>query len=283
MDPITAAALDDIARAARARDLLFIVVGATARDIVLWHVHGIRTSRATRDLDFAVAVRDWPQFNELVAALVATGRFATVAGKPHHLQYMTGLGSPLLPVDMLPFGAVETPQGRVPWPPAGDVQLNMIGFDDACRAALEVEIGAGSVVPVVSIPVLSALKLLAWLDRQRRNASKDAEDFMEILLNYERAGNFDRLSAGDAQEILVAAEFEAEGAGAQLLGYDLARLASPRLIAEIERILDDADTRWQLTVRMAASSALRGRPEPVELARELLDRYTLGLRMERIT
>jgi predicted nucleotidyltransferase len=48
-----------------------------ARDILLWHVHGIKTGRATADVDFAVAVKDWKQFDEIKTRLTETRRFKT--------------------------------------------------------------------------------------------------------------------------------------------------------------------------------------------------------------
>lgn len=35
------------------------IIGATARDILMTHVHGIDAGRATRDVDCAIAVESW--------------------------------------------------------------------------------------------------------------------------------------------------------------------------------------------------------------------------------
>jgi len=61
--------LDPIARAAGCE---YFVAGATARDLMLVHVHGLRAGRATRDLDFGIAVEGWDQFARLKEVLVAT-------------------------------------------------------------------------------------------------------------------------------------------------------------------------------------------------------------------
>ena len=50
---------------ASALGILFFVVGATARDIVLNHCHTIKTNRATRDLDIGVEVDGWDEFQQL--------------------------------------------------------------------------------------------------------------------------------------------------------------------------------------------------------------------------
>lgn len=53
----------------------FVVAGATARDMVLWHVHGIPAERATRDVEVAVYAVSWRVGAELVGLLEATGKF----------------------------------------------------------------------------------------------------------------------------------------------------------------------------------------------------------------
>ena len=56
LDPTTVAILRTVDGVTKARGLTYFVVGATARDILLTHVHGLRATRATKDVDFALAV-----------------------------------------------------------------------------------------------------------------------------------------------------------------------------------------------------------------------------------
>ena len=74
--------------------------------------------RQTGDVDFALAVPDWAAFELLRGQLVNTGRFAEVRGLPHRLRHCDGM-----PVDLVPFGAIETEQRQIAWPPAGDVVI----------------------------------------------------------------------------------------------------------------------------------------------------------------
>src|ERR1700693_6057696 len=55
--------------------LLYVVVGPTARDLLLFHVFGIPVTRATADVDFAIAVDSWERFRGLRPALLASGHF----------------------------------------------------------------------------------------------------------------------------------------------------------------------------------------------------------------
>lgn len=61
LDPLTLALLKEVARVAKESAVDYFVIGATARDIILMHVFNVPTGRATRDVDFAIAVADWEQ------------------------------------------------------------------------------------------------------------------------------------------------------------------------------------------------------------------------------
>ena len=80
--PLSASLLElirELDRVAQELGTPYFVIGATARDILMEHVYGIETTRATEDIDFAVAVSSWDAFDQLKAHLVATGRFMASA------------------------------------------------------------------------------------------------------------------------------------------------------------------------------------------------------------
>lgn len=54
-----------------------LLVGAVARDLLLFYAHGIRAPRATADIDLAMAVADWNAFERLRDALLASGMFVS--------------------------------------------------------------------------------------------------------------------------------------------------------------------------------------------------------------
>jgi predicted nucleotidyltransferase len=76
---------------AREMKLNYFLCGAMARDILLWHVHGIKTGRATSDVDFAVAVKDWKQFDEIKTRLTETRKFKTANKMEQRLYYSFGI------------------------------------------------------------------------------------------------------------------------------------------------------------------------------------------------
>ena len=55
---------------AKAHGVEPLLVGAAARDLLLVHVYGQRVRRATKDVDFAVALASWEAFEQLQAQLV---------------------------------------------------------------------------------------------------------------------------------------------------------------------------------------------------------------------
>ena len=63
-----------VSQEASSLGILYFIVGAAARDIVLEHCHAIRPVRGTRDLDIAVEVAGWEEFKTLSAALVGHGQ-----------------------------------------------------------------------------------------------------------------------------------------------------------------------------------------------------------------
>ncbi|MBL1276129.1 MAG: nucleotidyl transferase AbiEii/AbiGii toxin family protein [Ectothiorhodospiraceae bacterium] len=128
IDLETVAVFEIVCRAISALDIPYVVVGATARDLVLHHGHGAKIQRATHDIDFAIEIPNWAAFNALRDRLCAEG-FKTT-----HAQHR--LISPLnTEVDIVPFGQVEDKQASIAWPPKGEIVMNVLGFQEACDSA----------------------------------------------------------------------------------------------------------------------------------------------------
>ncbi|WP_195764008.1 nucleotidyl transferase AbiEii/AbiGii toxin family protein [Pseudoduganella rivuli] len=233
IDAITIEILRAVAASAQAAGIDYMLVGATGRDILLKHVFGLAPDRATRDVDFAVAVKDWQQFEALRQRLLATAQFS--AGKaPQCLVYQGESGRPGVPVDLVPFGGVA--QGNeIAWPPDMQVMMNVAGYTDAIAAAEEVNFAQDCTGKVVSLPGLAVLKLVAWSERGKENA-KDAIDLFHLMTHYVDAGNADRIYEEAA--IIEAVDYDPVRAGIALLGKDMVRLASDETIELLRHIID---------------------------------------------
>ena len=120
---------------------------------------------------------------------------------------------------MVPFDGIEQ-NGEIAWPATGDFVMNVTGYMDAYRSALEVEIEPGFCTKVVSLPAMAVLKVLARNDRPERE--KHASDVLLLLLNYYQAGQFDR-TYDEAADLLEVHDYDLEIAGAALLARDAKR------------------------------------------------------------
>jgi len=248
----------------------YLLVGATARDMLMTHVFGLDTRRATHDVDFAIALESWDQFQALKTALVASGTFTPAADKVHLLLYKPAEYGKAFPLDLIPFGGIEQEAHRIAWPPGMNVVMNVTGYAEALASALDVDTGNGLVIRVVSIPALAALKLLAWNERGLQD-NKDAQDLLFLLQHYHEAGNGDRMYE-EAYGLLEAAGFDVRLAGATLLGWDTRVILHDDTLHVLLAILANPRTRDRLIVHMTRST-------DVDMADKLLNQFVLGLRM----
>lgn len=61
------------------QNVAFFVAGATAREVLIHHIHGRRPGRRTSDIDIAIFVDDWSSFTDLQTAFIAEGATTTKA------------------------------------------------------------------------------------------------------------------------------------------------------------------------------------------------------------
>jgi predicted nucleotidyltransferase len=242
-----------------------LIAGAFARDLHLLYTHGIEPRRETEDLDFALAVPDWPAFEALKLRLLASGAF-TASATAHRLRHRCGL-----PVDFVPFGPVETSERTIAWPPSGDVVMDVFGFREALATALDVVLPGNARTRLVSLPALALLKVVCWEDRHYRSPRKDAHDLHLILRNYLQAGNEHRIWASFV-DWTQEDGFDYELAGARMLGHDVRALLDRVGIDRVSALLSkqvDPDNPGRLPSEMNIDDPDR--------ARALLDAMLRGV------
>jgi predicted nucleotidyltransferase len=238
--------------------------------MLMTHVFGLDARRATHDVDFAIALESWEQFQTLKTALVASGAFAPATDKIHLLLYQPAEHSNAFPLDLIPFGGLEQEAHRIAWPPDTTVVMSVTGYAEALASAIDVDVGNGLVIRVVSIPALAALKLLAWDDRGLQD-NKDARDRLFLLQHYHEAGNGDRLYE-EAYGLLEAAGFDLPLAGAALLGHDTKLTLRDDSLSALLFILTDPRKRDRLIVHMTRTAGVAS-----DTADKLLSQFELGL------
>ena len=239
----------------------YVVVGATARDLMLYHVFGIPASRATRDVDFAIAVESWDKFHSVRNALVSTGHF--LSDKTVHRLHCEGM-----PVDLMPFGGLAE-NGTILWPPSLDTAMSVAGFEDALMASVRVAINPTLTIPVVSLAALTILKVFAW--HERNVTDKDALDLFRIISTYSDASNTDRLYSLESPH-MEKFEFRLDYAGAALAGEDSRVIVSPDTLEKLRAVSGTGEFIDRLAERIR-SSQWPFEPEKLSYIRAVLDAY----------
>ena len=187
----------------------------------------------TRDIDLAVEVANWRKFDELMEALKATGKFSPDKRERQRLHFDS------LPNDMLPFGLIADAGRKIAWPPEHEVFMSVIGFKEAYENSITVRLSTKPILDIKlpTLPGLALMKILSWKEKYPER-SKDAEDLLLIMDNYESVGTFDRLYDTE-QELLQEEKFDVGLASIRLLGRDMARMADPETLNRVKAILDD--------------------------------------------
>ena len=152
------------------------------------YTHGLEIARGTTDLDFAMAVADWSEFEHIRESLIGTGEFKPARDGLHRLEYCNGI-----PVDIIPFDGAEEEDRQIAWPPRRDLVMKVLGYREALAAAIKVRMPGDFEVNVVSLPALAIMKLVAWTERRHIAPRKDAYDLWLLLRSYSDAGNQKRV------------------------------------------------------------------------------------------
>lgn len=147
-----------------------MLVGARCRDI---HQQKFRTEaagRITQDIDFAIALENWDDFEFLQEQFPSS---------PKVWQQVT-IGR--IPVDLVPFGEIENPPGSIA--SNNGHLLNVAGFKEVFEKAELHQFSEEISIKVPTVPGFTGLKLHAWLDRQC-DTTKDASDLALAMSWYE--------------------------------------------------------------------------------------------------
>lgn len=251
-----------------APDIDCMLIGATARDLHLHYAHAIPAQRATRDIDFAIAIQDWGDFNGLLMELRRSGAFQRDR-VPHRLRHTSGY-----PLDLVPYGGIETADREIHWPPDGSSRMHMSGYREARVSAVQVHLPAGVRIAMPSLAGLLVLKCFAFRERGATEYGKDADDIHLILRSYLDAGQRDRLFA-DFIEVLETPDFDYRTAGAFMAGHDAkVVLSEGNACRQLRRLIDDE-------LNEEGPSRLLGQVrDSRQTFRELLRAFGEGLRTE---
>jgi predicted nucleotidyltransferase len=257
LDPLTLATLRLLDGLLRRNGIPYMLVGATARDLLLYHVFGHAIVRGTHDLDFAILLDSWDQFQSVKKLLLAI-EGVKEGRQPHRFEYRPATAQFVIVIDIIPFGGLESANHTIAWPPDADVVMNVAAFPDVFASSVVIEIKSDLRIPTPSLAGLIILKLFAWLDRRD---ARDVSDIRRILETYTDAGNVDRLYEEEAEE-LTQVDFDTRLAGAYLLGKDAKLVVTPEILGRLSAALSGKVIAELIQEVAHSMSALEDRTEP---------------------
>ena len=201
----------------------FILIGATARDLILDGQYNLGAVRVTLDVDFALYVLEWDSYEEKISTLLASGRFSATRVM-HKLIYDN-----YCEVDIVPFGEIQDENGEYTWPPDFIQAMNVAGFMEIKDQCITFQV-EGEEISINAAPIhaIYFMKILAWNDRKHKD-DKDGKDQGFILSNYIEL-KYDVLY-DDYQDIVEGDDWDTITSCARMLGRDIAKLLKDNPIA----------------------------------------------------
>lgn len=236
LDSLYIAAIKEIKKVADSLKISFFIIGALARDIIMEYFYEIKAPRMTADIDLGIKVSSWKQFDKLINALEKSGEFKKLKEKRRVLY------NDIL-IDIIPFGDISDKNERISWPPENEVVMSVMGFDEVYNYSTLVRLQNNPAleVKIPTLPGLAILKLFAWRDNFP-NRSKDAEDLIFIMKNYENAGIFDKLYKSELQ-LLKSEDFDNQVAGIVLLGKEMSKICTNQTIEYLRKIINEETSK----------------------------------------
>lgn len=240
IDPALANLCAMVAECATKLQIPYLVVGASARDMVLHYGYGTKIQRATADIDFALQVPSWNAFTTLRKELIVNGFSET--NTTHRL---VGLNN--WPIDIVPFGGIADENANIQWPPSGDKVMNVLGFQEALNNANTVRLKDAPIldIPVASPEGMTILKFIAWMDRAADLRKKDAKDIAYLLTTYE---NIPAISDQLYREetLMELYDWDITLASAHQLGINVKKIIFPKTYSVILEVLDKQHPKLSL-------------------------------------
>lgn len=143
---------------------------------------GVKPSRATKDIDFAVMVSSMKQYEDLAISLVNKGfRKVDAPWTFYHENYNVVL-------DLLPFGDIEE-HNTIQFNNQHS-DLHVLGFKEVLEEPEKVQIDE-KIASIPTLPGMIILKLVSWSDRPEEREN-DLSDILRIIEHYFEH-NFDEI------------------------------------------------------------------------------------------
>ncbi len=233
IDPATRFIYSNISAAANTVGADWLIVGATARDMVYHAAFGLPIKRATVDIDFAIHVDSWDTFKIITKSLVEDHGFSRTKSE-HRLE----LPDSRLWIDIIPFGEIADKNGKYRWPDEPDKELSILGFQEALDTAIACQVSDDPVL-ILKVPhpaVLIMLKIISWRDRKHYKRT-DAPDTAYAMHHYvDLDGNNIRVYDDPN---LYEGNLDMGTIGARLAGRDLTSLVPGATLDNVQKFIQE--------------------------------------------
>lgn len=253
----------------KSREIPYYLLGATALSLELLK-DGIKPSRGSKDIDFAIMISSKSEYGEFTVALQEKG-FVKVAAPWtfRHPQFD-------IVVNVLPFGEIE--ENYTVNFDKRHTDLHALGFKEVMSESTQVEIEE----TFVNIPTLQGiiiLKLIAWSDRpeERENDLDDIlyviSEYFLIKWDYILDNHFDILDDiqddGEISQRIIASRVLGREAAVILIKSDKVR----------DRVLEVIENNISRSTQSAiAKDWAQKLDQSVEYALSLLEAFLTGIR-----
>lgn len=211
----------------------YYLIGVSAIALELLK-EGIKPSRGTKDIDFAVMISCLKEYDKISDALSVRGFEKVAAPWTFYSEQFK------VAIDLLPFGEIEenyTVNFNERY-----TDLHALGFSEVLEEAVQVEIEE-KIANIPPLPGMVILKLIAWSDRPEEREN-DLSDILKIIQHYYHLKwdeivekHYDTLDKDPFDQLLIAAEVLGRNSRLYLKKSEA---ISTRVLKVLENNLEDA-------------------------------------------
>ncbi|MEC3905981.1 nucleotidyl transferase AbiEii/AbiGii toxin family protein [Tamlana sp. 2201CG12-4] len=243
----------------------YYLIGASAVALELLKA-GIKPSRGTKDIDFAIMISSIQEFDAVVEALLKYGFNKVEAPWTLYNDKFN------IAIDLLPFGEIEekfTVQFNERY-----TDLHVLGFSEVLQETETVQIEEKS-LQIPSLPGMVILKLIAWSDRPEER-DNDLYDILRIIEHYFDL-NYDDILEYHHDTFTEAAIFDQLKIAARVLGRHSSKFLNvsdaikERILKTINDNVDDAENS------AIAKDWVKNKNWDLEYAVQILEAFHSGL------
>lgn len=229
---------------------------------------GIKPSRGTKDIDFAVMISSIKAYENISAALEFKGFNKVAAPWTFYSEQFK------VAIDLLPFGEIE--ENYTVNFNERHTDIHVLGFSEVMAEAVQVEIEE-KIANIPPLPGMVILKLIAWSDRPEERGD-DLPDILRIIQHYYDLKwdeivdkHYDTLDKDPFDQLMIAAEVLGRNSRFYL---QKSEAISARVLNVLETNLEDASKS-----SIAKEWALK-LDSDIEYAFDLLNAFHKGITHE---